>query len=321
MATIVDNAPEMDLNDPAFQQMLVQAKSTDQKQTDVKHTVAESSSAPTESEPEDEKPASPEDAQARIKGLEAELKRRKGNAERVSELEEQLAYMKGQLDSLEKSKQNESASDKLVSAVQKLSDEDLISKQTDWEEELSSLRAKYDRAEEVGDQSNMQALAQKIAYAKQLIKTLRVEDKSRSERKRSEQENIQSSEQAVRTELGDMVDTVMELHPDFKDKDSALWKAGNDEFAAYPEVMARLGPVAQLVAAAMAIVKHPELTGAKNAAAARSEVLNNLDKGFKKALHKGGGSAPSVGRTMDYSVETGDGLAAFNRMVDRIKGG
>lgn len=318
MADIIDNAPEMEQGEQ-FDAMLAAAKSG-KAETDVKEPEPASSADAKEPDPDD-KPQSKEDYEARIKGLQAELGRRKGNAERVEQLEQELAYLKGQLDTLTKTKATESVQEKLTAALQKLTDEDLISKQTDWEEELSSLRAKYDRAEELGNSDTMEHLAQKIAYAKQLIKAMRVEGSTRSERRHSEQEAIANAGQVLESELGTMFEVVTENHPDFKDPESELWKAGEEEYNAYPLLMERLGPAAQVVAAAMAIVKRPELVGAKTSTSVRKDVIANIDKGLTKALHKGGANAPSTGRATNYNIDSSEGLAAFEAMVTRIKGG
>lgn len=320
MATekIIDNAPEL-TNLEGFEAQVASAKVRKEEPSvkDVKEEPVSSTGEDTQLESE---PSTKEEYEARIKGLQAELSRRKGNADKVEELTNELTYMKGQLDTLAAAKTTTSAEDKFLEAVQKLDDEALVSKQGDWEEEIASLRGKFDRAEELGDVEKMNSIAQKIANAKWVITKLRTETLNRSERRVNERTNQQTEFESLQSELGEMYDTVREQFPDFTNEESELWKAGKAEFDSHPVLMSKLGVAGQVVAAAMAIVKNPDLAGGKETGEVRKELIETIDKGLTKALRTGG-SAPRMQQQTSFDVESGDGLAAFNKLVDRYKGG
>lgn len=279
---------------------------------EVKPTPSVSPTAPVA---EPVKPA--DDPEAQIEGLKAELARRKGNAEEVKRLEAQLEYMRGQLDTVLKSKEQ----DPITTALSKMDDETLITRKDEWQEELISLRGKFDRAEELNDTTAMQELGARITNARRIIKAIQLEDRSRVERKMSSQKEVEEVTDRITRELTSMRDIIVKAQPGMDNEESDLWKAGELEFKTYPEVMRRLGPMASTVAVALAILKNPELAGKKQDTEVRKEVLNSLEKGLKKALTPGTKATASSPTPVEYTVETGEGLAAFNRLVDKYKGG
>lgn len=330
---IQDSSPEMDLTNPAqFEELVAKAKTTkadpveekpkDEPKTDVKET-KEASSAPEpeeEVEPVDgeETEETPDKLKARIRGLQAELTRRKGNAEKVNELEVQLSRVQGQLEQLNRApKSNETA---LEDAIKKLDDRALVSKQTDWDDELADARARYAQAEDRGDEKAMERHGSRINYAKKVLSAIRVESLERVERKQQTADAVKDEQAKVKTELDSMYSVLTESYPDFQDNTSELWKAGDAEYKAHPEIMKRLGAAGEIVAAAMAVLKNPNLVTQTTESSARREVVNKLEAGVKKAL-RSGASSPTTGRTVVPQVSTGEGLAKFNEMVDRIKGG
>lgn len=340
---IVDNAPEMALDDPKFADMLskitpkgeakapvpktepVKSEST----TDGKSDTTEASSASAKTDP-DEKPAesdegtdndeSPDKLKARIRGLQAELTRRKGNADKVSELELQLAKVQGQLEQINKAPKGTTAENELETAIKALDDKALISKQTDWDDELADARARYASAEERGDEQALAKQAQRITYAKKVISAIRTESKERTERKQTEDEQSKAHGAKIKTEFDEMYNTMNTEFPDFQDKESELWKAGNKEYLSNPAMMRVLGPAGEIVAAALAILKNPHLITQRSETSVRRDVVGKLEQGVKKALSVGA-AAPKTGRTTVPAVDTGEGLAEFNRLVDKIKGG
>ena len=339
---IVDNAPEMDLNDPKFSEMLASIKpgvkadeAKPEAKAEEKPAPAEkkdvkpadkpkepaSSAENTEDDTEDGDDDSPEKLKARVRGLQAELARRKGNADKVNELELQLAKVQGQLEEAAK-RTAETKPKTIETAIRELDTKTLIAKQTDWEDELADARARYAAAEDRGDKDSMTEHGQRISYAKTVLSAIRTETLERGERKQKEDADAQSEATTIRAEFDAMYEVLDTQFPEFKDKDSALWKAGNKEYLDHPKIMQRLGPAGEIVAAALAVVKNPDLIGkkVKDESSVRKEVVRNLETGLKKALSTGAG-APSTGRTVVPSVDTGDGLAEFNKMVDRIKGG
>lgn len=330
---IQDSSPEMDLTNPAqFEELVAKAKTTkadpveekpkDEPKTDVKETKEASSAPEPEEEVEpvegDETEETPDKLKARIRGLQAELTRRKGNAEKVNELEVQLSRVQGQLEQLNRApKSNETA---LEDAIKKLDDRALVSKQTDWDDELADARARYAQAEDRGDEKAMERHGSRINYAKKVLSAIRVESLERVERKQQTADAVKDEQAKVKTELDSMYSVLTESYPDFQDNTSELWKAGDAEYKAHPEIMKRLGAAGEIVAAAMAVLKNPNLVTQTTESSARREVVNKLEAGVKKAL-RSGASSPTTGRTVVPQVSTGEGLAKFNEMVDRIKGG
>lgn len=325
---IVDNAPEMDLTDPKFAEMLQGSKQpkepakVEEPKPDVKPKADVSSASEPEPEPdheeakEDEPEETPEKLKARIRGLQAELTRRKGNADKVNELELQLARVQGQLETINRGEKNKT----IEAAVRELDDKALVSKKVDWDDELADARARYARAEELDDKSAMREQAGRIKYAKDVLAAIEFESADRRDRKQTEADAVKSEQTRLKSELEGMYSTLEENFPDFQDQTSDLWKAGDAEFRANPTMMKKLGPAGEVVAAALAVLKNPHLIGQRSEAEARREVVGKLEKGVKKALSTGAAS-PSTGRMVTPRVETGEGLAKFNELVDRIKGG
>lgn len=322
---IVDNSKEMAFDSPEFQAMLTGSKPDPEPDTkDVKpEPKAVSSTAPADKDddPLDKEAKTPAELEAQVRGLKAELKRRQGNAEKIAELEQELAYVTGKLEVLATKKATDSQTDELNTALQGLDDSTLSSKEIDWSAELTSALSKYDRAEEIGNTEEMGRQAQRIYNAKRVIKAIRAEVVARTERKVTQNKEQEQEATTLKTELDTMVNVIKELAPEMLVEGSELWKAGKAEYDAHPAMMKRMGPAGELVAAALAVVKNPHLVGAKSAKEVRKSVLDQIDKGFGKALKTGGAAAPSTGRTMDLNVGTREGMEAFNKVVEQIKGG
>jgi hypothetical protein len=156
--------------------------------------------------------------------------------------------------------------------------------------------------------------------AKRTLSAFRKEILDRGSRRQNEKEAAQREYSTVQSEIESMHSAVQEQFEDFMNPETELWKAGNAEFNAHPALMARLGPLGEVVAAALAVVKHPELVAKKGTASARKEVIGKLEKSVKHALSTGA-SAPSTNQPVNYDVSSADGLAAFNAMIDKFKGG
>lgn len=314
MATdeIVDNSPEMALDNPVMQDFLKSvdgpAPEAKVEKTDVKPQPAASSAAPAE------EPETPADLRAQIKGLQAELTRRQGNSSKVEALETELNSVKEKLANPKPT--NEHA------WIQKLDDDDLSSKQTDWDDELADARAKYGRAEDAGDERAMERQGQRILTAKKTISAFKKETLDRTKRVNEEANTYKETAQSISAEIDRMREGVLELMPDLITQGTEAWEAGNKEYLENPYLMKQLGPLGEVVAAAMAVIKNPDLIGKKTTASARKEIIGSLEKSVKKSLSTGS-SASSSSRSVDYAagVQSGDGLAAFNQMIDKIKGG
>jgi hypothetical protein len=316
---IQDNSPELDLNDPGLQAILsgeqsekkVEAKV--EKKADVKPAPTSSVEATTKEEEEDETDeVDPVALKAQVKGLQAELARRRGNADRVDALEHEITALK--------TKATQPTNEYMW--VQKLDDEGLASKSVDWDDELADARAKYGRAEDAGDEKAMERQGQRILTAKKTQAAFRRELMDRTKREHEQAQSLHDETQSIQAEITDMHEAVADLLPDLMMKDSEVWKAGNEEYINHPALMKQLGPLGEVVAAAMAVVRNPALVENKTTPAARRDVLSSLEKTIKKSLSTGAAS-PTRTRMSDVasSVDSGDGLSKFNALIDRIKGG
>lgn len=307
---IVDNSPELALDDPLIQSILNPDTPAATEKKDVKDTPAASSAAPVVEEKSDEE--TPEQLKAQLRGMQAELSRRKGNADAVDVLKGEVAELKAKLSA--------PATDKLA-WIQKLDDEALTSKQVDWDDELADARAKYGRAEETGDERQLERLAQRVLQAKETLKAFRKEGMDRVTRSQQSFHETQTSQSVARAELDSMYDKMNAAYPDFINPETALWKAGQEQYRAHPVLMKHLGAMGEVVAAALAVVANPELLPkGQTVSAARKTIVSNLEKGTAKALLTGA-SAPATSRSAAVEVNSAQGLSDFNAMIDRVKGG
>jgi predicted nucleic acid-binding Zn-ribbon protein len=305
---IVDNSPELALDDPLIQQILnPQQPAETVPPADVKEPVVSSATGAPALEAE-----TPEQLKAQLRGMQAELTRRKGNAEAVDTLKEEVAELRAKLSA--------PAADRFA-WVQKLDDDSLTSKQVDWDDELADARAKYGRAEDAGDTSLMERQGQRVLQAKETLRAFRKESMDRVTRSQQTFHEVKSTQEAARLELDSMYGAMNEAYPDFTNPESAIWKAGREEFLAHPTLMRHLGQMGEVVAAAMAVVRHPELLPkGQSAATARRDIIGKLEKGVAKALQTGA-TAPSTTRSTSVDVSSAEGLRNFNAMIDQVKGG
>jgi hypothetical protein len=311
---IVDDSPEMAFDDPKIAEFIASTTGAPAPEPkadtkDVKTKAAVSSTAPAPKDTEDEPEETLDTLKARVTGLQAELTRRRGNADRVEALEQEVTNLK--------SKSSAPADE--FGWIRKLDDDGLSSKSVDWDDELADARAKYGRAEESGDDRAMERQGHRILVAKKTQAAFRKETLDRTRREQAQAQEAQTEAQSIQSEITDMHDTMTELLPDLLTKGSDAWNAGNDEYVSHPKLMQRLGPLGEVVAAAMAVVRNPALLG-KTTPAARRDVIGSLEKAVKKSLSTGV-SAQSQPRSVDVNVDTGEGLARFNAMIEKIKGG
>lgn len=309
---IVDNAQEVSLDDPALQVLLNRdtGAAPKQQETGEKKAASPAASAGEQDTNEDTDPVKALEAQ--VEGLKAELSRRRGNSERVEVLEQQLEELRIQA--------KKGAENDAYAWVMKLDDDDLVSKQTDWEDELADARARYGRAEEAGDEKSLERHGQRILVAKKTLAAFRKEGLARVTRRQKEAVDTENEVNSIQEEITSMHSAVTEAYPDLLKQDTPLWKAGDQEFRSHPALMKRLGPLGEVVAAAMAIVKNPTLVQAKGVAAGRKTVIDGLEKAVKSQLSTGA-SAPRVNAAPEINIDSQEGLARFEAMIAKLKGG
>lgn len=283
------------------------------KETSDEKGVDSKTSSPEGSEGED-----PKELQAKVDALTKELNRvRKGKAEssaEVQELREQLASFKGQLEVMSKGQTSTTEEPRLA----KYSDKELLQGQTEWEDALYHARDAKRRARSENDEEAYNKAARSEGTAKATLESIRTELLERTKRVASEQAKAQSETDDLVTEIAGLYEDAYDVLPELKDKDSEVWKAGNEEYNRHPKLMKQLGPMAELVATALALTKNPKLLpGGKEVKEARKELLSEINAQAEKSLLKGKGT-PSKKGTPDFDAMP---KADFEAMIHKLKMG
>lgn len=263
--------------------------------------------------------ADPKELQARLSALTKELARvRKGKAEssaEVQEVREHLANLQGQLDVMSKGKatSTEEADNRLA----KYTDEQLLQGQTEWEEAVSESMYAKRKARIDNDDEAYDKAGRAVNTAKSTLVAIRKELLERTKRVMVEQAKTQSETSELAQEIAGLYETAYETMPDLKNKDSELWKAGNEVYNKHPKLMKSLGPMAELVATSIAISDNPELLGKGKGKAARKELLTEINDRVEKSLIKGGGTTNKKVATNFEAMSK----AEFEKLVYQLKQG
>ena len=305
-----DKAGELDLK--TLFSPPVDEETTDEKGVDKVAGDSDKDPSPGESEVDD-----PKELQAKLSALTKELARvRKGKAEssaEVQEVREHLANLQGQLDVMSKGKaaSTEEADNRLA----KYTDEQLLQGQTEWEEAVSESTYARRKARESNDDEAYDKAGRAINTAKSTLVAIRKELLERTKRVGVEQAKSQSETSELTQEITGLYESAYETMPDLKDKDSELWKAGNEVYNKHPKLMKQLGPMAELVATSIAISENPELLGKGKGKAARKELLTEINDRVEKSLIKGGGTTNKKVATNFEAMPKGD----FEKLIHQLK--
>ena len=287
-------------------------ESTDEKGEDEKKPPS-----PGESEDLDSK-----ELQAKVDALTKELSRvRKGKTEfsdEAQELREQLASVKGQLEVLSKGQSPETEGEgRLV----KYTDEQLLQGQTEWEDALYEERNAMRQARTDNDDPAYNKASRGAATAKSTLVSIRKELLERTKRVASKEAQARSEADELVQDIAGLYENTYKVIPDLKDKDSEIWKAGNDIYNRHAKLMKQLGPMAELVATALAITENPKLLpgagGTKEVKEARKELLSEINAQGEKSFIKGKG-------TTGKKVSTDFGAmpkAEFEKLIHTLKMG
>lgn len=268
----------------------------------------------------EEKAETPEDMKAQVEALTKELARvRKGKAEsssEVQELREQLAELRGRIEGSKGSTGTESEENRLA----KYSDEQLIQGQTEWEDSAYDAREAMRRARADNDEDAYARASKSAAVAKSTLNAIRKELLERTKRVGAEQARAQTETNELVTEISGLYEQAYETYPDLKDKDSELWKAGNEVYNRHPKLMKQLGPMAELMATSIAISENPHLIGKtaeKGEKKARKELLEEINDRAEESLIKGRGT-PNKKTVPDFgSMSQQD----FDGLIHKLKMG
>lgn len=313
---VKDDKEEISVNlDELFPKPEEDSVSKDTKTTDAKTDVKEdpSSGKAEKAETKDEAAS----LEAQIEGLTKELSRvrrdRNASEESVEALRSQLAHVQGQLEALARRDAASAPANKLA----RYSDEQLVHGQTEWEEELLESRASLRKAREEGNEAAIERQERAVAVARATLNAIRTELLERTKRVGAEQAKVQGEANRIVQDVVAIYDQAYEVWPDLKDKNSDIWRAGNDAYNEHAAIMKQLGPFGELVAVSIAVAKNPELVGggSKKAATARKELLSEINDKVEKSLIKGGGKTKVKG-TPDFDLMP---ATDFDAVINKIK--
>lgn len=324
----VDGGQLMDPAGEAFQSMLQAAKEKGEASLTVKQdtTTEESETGVKKESPSTEaKVEEPDDTDTEdldtlknsIRGLKAELSRVRGqrthSETEASDLKERLARMEGRLEELKGSQQSTSAQDSL----KQLDETKLLELDTAYEDELADARAVARLAERDGDTDGVAKANQRINHARQMRTLIKAETAKRVENKAIAKRSASDEESALGGELESLFTDVYKAAPELADKNSEIWKAGQEEYRKLPTLTKKLGPLGELIATAAAIAKNPHLISKKTTEKVLSDIESLVEKGFQK-----GGTAPKAGtKVSNFNLNNQQDVASFEEMVRNVKTG
>lgn len=281
------------------------------EEKDVKESTVSSTDSTEKVEPEDS-----ESLKAKLAGLQAELtrvrKQKTGNEGEASTLRETIAEMQGQLKVLREGKTEKTLQDKVGELTYEQVQDNAIS----WTDELADARAVSRQAERDQDTEALRVASQRIDTARKMLKVYDTEKQARAVRVSESTKTEGEQKSALSTEMTTLFAQTQEAIPELNDQTSEVWKAGQAEYKAYPALMARLGPLGEVLAVAAAIAKNPSLVGKKAAA----KLLANLEDVTDKAFQKGG-TAPRLSISKPVSINSQKDLSDFEAQVQAVKMG
>ena len=325
---IMDSSPEMDFNSPEFAAALagtaVEKKEEKAKESADETAEKEPGSAPdeveTEKEPDEkEDPSKEEDKDesepSSVKALRKELKRvRAANREK----DEKLESLEAKVNQLaEKSDTKElSEKDRQVVKLTKMSDPDFKRVSNEWRDELVDATAKLHVAQARGDAEAEESAKQRVARAKVAQDLLDEAKEKRAEVTVRSKEKEDEERGHIEESLAAIQDDFLKTLPALKDHESDAFKAGEREYNRHRALMAKMGPMGQMLAVALAIIRNPKLVG-RDAVAARKELINNVEEAASKALETG-----VKGGTKGKGIQMPEpGTQSFEDFIERLKSG
>lgn len=326
---IMDSSPEMDFNSPEFAAALA-GKAVEKKEEKAKESAEEtaekdpesaSDEAETEKESDEKEESSKEEdtkdesEPASVKALRKELKRvRAANREK----DEKLESLEAKVNQLaEKSDTKElSEKDRQVVKLTKMSDPDFKRVSNEWRDELVDATAKLHVAQARGDAEAEESAKQRVARAKVAQDLLDEAKEKRAEVTVRSKEKEDEERGHIEESLAAIQDDFLKTLPALKDHESEAFKAGEREYNRHRALMSKMGPMGQMLAVALAIIRNPKLVG-RDAVAARKELINNVEEAASKALETG-----VKGGTKGKGIQMPEpGTQSFEDFIERLKSG
>ncbi len=197
-----------------------------------------------------------------------------------------------------------------------MNEEEFSSLHQRWSEELGDAKAAHAEAKARGDEAGTAEALARIKSA-QSANALCVKAVSTRATAKAEAEAKTKAEIAtLETELTGIKASYDEAFPELANKSSAIFKAGLAQYKAHQTLMSKLGPVAELVATALAVIKNPKLVG-RDPSTVRKEVVNNIEEAVSNALKPGGIGTSKGGKAS--AIPTFKTTEDFNEYIERIK--
>lgn len=328
MATdgIIDNSPEMEYGSPEFAAALAGVKHKAEPKAEkaaveepAKDETGEAvTESPSESTPEVDDDKDVKEAEAsddpKAKALAKELKRvralNRDHEQKVTALEKDVAALKV------KAEKPTDADSQIVDKMVEMNDEKFSTLHQQWSEELADAKATYALAKERGDEAETKEAHRRVETA-QKANALCVKAASGRATAKATAESAAKAEIAtLETELTGIKASYDEAFPELANKSSAIFNAGLAQYKAHQTLMSKLGPVAELVATALAVIKNPKLVG-RDPSTVRKEVVNNIEEAVSNALKPGGVGTSKGGKAS--AIPTFKTTEDFNEYIERIK--
>lgn len=322
---IIDNSPEMEYGSPEFAAALAGVKpKTEKVEKEVveepakDETGEEPSESPSESTPEVDDDKDVKEAEAsddpKAKALAKELKRvralNREHEQKVTTLEKDVEELKT------KASKPTDPESQIVDKMTAMKEEEFSSLHQRWSDELGDAKAAHAEAKARGDEAGTAEALARIKSA-QSANALCVKAVSTRATAKAEAEAKTKAEIAtLETELTGIKASYDEAFPELANKSSAIFKAGLAQYKAHQTLMSKLGPVAELVATALAVIKNPKLVG-RDPSTVRKEVVNNIEEAVSNALKPGGVGTSKGGKA--NAIPTFKTTEDFNEYIERIK--
>jgi len=234
------------------------------------------------------------------------------------EKDEKLESLEAKVNQLaEKSDTKElSEKDRQVVKLTKMSDPDFKRISNEWRDELVDATAKLHVAQARGDAEAEESAKQRVARAKVAQDLLDEAKEKRAEVTVRSKEKEDEERGHIEESLAAIQDDFLKTLPALKDHESEAFKAGEREYNRHKALMAKMGPMGQMLAVALAIIRNPKLVG-RDAVAARKELINNVEEAASKALETG-----VKGGTKGKGIQMPEpGTQSFEDFIERLKSG
>ena len=298
---------------------------SDVKPTDKVDTKLSSDKEGEDKTPEGDAEETADTLKKQIGGLKAELTKRKGQHDKVEELERQLNTLQAELKGRKEASPETDPDVKLKASIAKLTEDELLDEKLIWNERQADARASLRIAQRESDTEAAEKATTELAATRKVLKAIEIGSKELATRKESEAAGEKDMTEKLTKEVDMLFNDAYEALPQLTDKESPLFKAGDAEFRKRPVLMKAMGQgMGELVSLAYAILRNPELVAKagdeKKAEDVRKDLVNSLDEKISKSFVKSGGSQGTKSAP-NYAEVAETNPAEFEKLVNKAKGG